>query len=63
MARQSVRTPEEHLRQADRVLGRIIDAVVREGGDIPTLEPDPARPPDPDIPSDHYAMLVRAIVV
>ncbi|MFF3465309.1 hypothetical protein ACWCQN_33385 [Streptomyces sp. NPDC001984] len=63
MARQSVRTPEEHLRQADRILGRIIDAVVREGGDIATLEPDPTRPPDPDIPSDHYAMLVRAIVV
>lgn len=62
MARQSVRTPEQQLREADHVLGEIIDAVVRGGGAVPTLEPDPALPPDPDIPSGHYGMLVRAIV-
>ncbi len=52
------------MRHADAVLGAIIDGVMREnGGTALTLAPDPAAPPpDPDIPTDHYSMLVRAIV-
>ncbi|MGW4485035.1 DNA-3-methyladenine glycosylase family protein [Amycolatopsis sp. NPDC004368] len=44
-------TPEEHLRAADPILGRVVDEVV-------------GRPPvaDPDVPEDHYGVLVRAIV-
>jgi DNA-3-methyladenine glycosylase II len=52
---------EEHLRRADPVLRSIIDAVVRDG-DPPELPADPARPPDPKMPTDRYGVLVRAIV-
>jgi DNA-3-methyladenine glycosylase II len=63
MTRQSARTPEEHLRRADPVLGAIMDGVVREdGGARPTLPPDPSLPPDPNMPTDSYGVLVRAIV-
>jgi DNA-3-methyladenine glycosylase II len=57
------RTPEEHLRRADPVLGAVIDDVIREAGGVrPMLPPDPAAPRDPDIPADHYGVLIRAIV-
>ena len=53
--------PEEHLRAADPVLGAIIDAVARDGNP-PALGPDPAGAPDPNMPTDRYGVLVRAIV-
>lgn len=61
---RSATSPEEHLRHADAVLGAIIDGVMRENdGTALMLAPDPAAPAsDPDIPADHYSMLVRAIV-
>ncbi|GEC03237.1 hypothetical protein SSP24_08920 [Streptomyces spinoverrucosus] len=59
---RSARTPEEHLRRADPVLGTVIDAVMREGGGRPRLPPDPSLPPDPNMPTDRYGLLVRAIV-
>jgi DNA-3-methyladenine glycosylase II len=63
VARRRTRTPEGHLRRADPVLGAVIDEVVREAGGVrPTLPPDPALPANPDIPDDHYGVLVRAIV-
>jgi DNA-3-methyladenine glycosylase II len=56
-------TPEDHLRDADPVLGAIIDQVLSENGGIAlTMPPNPALPPDPNIPADGYGMLVRAIV-
>jgi 3-methyladenine DNA glycosylase/8-oxoguanine DNA glycosylase len=61
---RSATSPEEHLRNADGILGAIIDGVMREnGGTALTLAPNPAPTPlDPDIPTDHYCMFVRAIV-
>jgi DNA-3-methyladenine glycosylase II len=62
VTRQSVPPPEEeHLRQADPVLRAIIDAVVGDGM-RPALLPDPRRPPDPNMPTDRYGVLVRSIV-
>jgi DNA-3-methyladenine glycosylase II len=55
----STTTAEAHLRDADPVLGAIIDQVVQATGGPLTTDPDPA---DPDLPSDHYGVLVRAIV-
>ncbi|QRP47797.1 DNA-3-methyladenine glycosylase [Amycolatopsis sp. FDAARGOS 1241] len=52
-------TPEEHLRQADEVLGRVMDDIT---GTPPKLPPDPDSSGDPDIPKDSYGVLVRAIV-
>lgn len=54
--------PEEHLRQADPVLGAIIDKVMEDNGGPVTTVPDPALPVDPNMPTDHYGVLVRAIV-
>jgi DNA-3-methyladenine glycosylase II len=54
-------TPEDRLRAADPVLGGVIDAVVRDG-DPPTLGPAPAQAPDPNMPTDRYGVVVRAIV-
>ena len=54
--------PEDHLRQADPVLGAIIDKVMEDNGGPLTTVPDPALPADPNLPSDHYGVLVRAIV-
>ncbi|MFC5263134.1 DNA-3-methyladenine glycosylase family protein [Kribbella qitaiheensis] len=54
--------PEEHLRQADPVLGSIIDKVMEDNGGPVTTVPDPALPVDPNMPTDHYGVLVRAIV-
>jgi DNA-3-methyladenine glycosylase II len=62
MRRQSSRTPEEHLRRADPVLGAVIDEVVREGSARPTLQPDQSPPSDPNMPTDRYGALLRAIV-
>jgi DNA-3-methyladenine glycosylase II len=63
MTRQSVGTPEAHLRRADPVLGAIVDRVVREDGDArPMLRPDPRLPPDPNRPTEPYGSLVRGIV-
>lgn len=63
MMLQSARTAEEHLRHADPVLGAVIDEIAHEdGGARPTLTPDPTLPPDPTMPTDHYGVLVRAIV-
>jgi DNA-3-methyladenine glycosylase II len=60
---RSATTPEEHLRRGDPILGAIIDAVVRERrGTGLAWPPDPAMPPEPNIPTDHYSMLIRAIV-
>jgi DNA-3-methyladenine glycosylase II len=56
------RRPEEALRQADPVLGAVIDDVLRSNGGPLTLTPDPELPPDPNMPTGHYAVLVRAIV-
>jgi DNA-3-methyladenine glycosylase II len=61
MSPQPAVAAEEHLRAADPVLGAIIDAVIREG-DPPALPPDPSRPRDPNMPTDRYGVLVRAIV-
>jgi len=55
-------TPEDYLRQADPVLGGIIDDVIRANGGPLTVEPDPAAVPDPNLPTEHYAVLVRAII-
>ncbi|GAA1239427.1 DNA-3-methyladenine glycosylase family protein [Pseudonocardia alaniniphila] len=55
------RTPEEHLRRSDPVLRGIIDGIVRDGNQ-PALRPDPTAPPDPNMPTDRYGVLVRAIV-
>lgn len=60
--RRTTEAPEEHLRQADPVLGSIIDDVVRANGGPLTVEPDPALTPDPNLPSEHFAVLLRAIV-
>ena len=61
MTRQAPGTPEEYLRRADDALGAVIEEVVRDGG-RPTLGPDAALPPDPNMPTDRYGVLVRAIV-
>jgi DNA-3-methyladenine glycosylase II len=40
-----------------------MDDVIREADGVrPMLPPDPSRPSSPDIPADHYGVLVRAIV-
>ncbi|WP_326565266.1 DNA-3-methyladenine glycosylase 2 family protein [Amycolatopsis rhabdoformis] len=52
-------TPEEHLRQADPVLGRAMAEIT---GRPPKLPPDGEAADDPDIPKDDYGVLVRAIV-
>ena len=67
MTMQARRTPEEHLRRADKALGAVIEQVVRGGGrptlvPDPKLAPDPTLPPDPNMPTDRYGVLVRAIV-
>ena len=54
-------TPEEYLRSSDPVLRTIIDGIVRNGNQ-PVLRPDPTAPPDPNMPTDRYGVLVRAIV-
>jgi DNA-3-methyladenine glycosylase II len=60
---RSAATPEDQLRRTDAVLGAIIDRVLTKTGGVPlTLPPDPALPADPNIPTDHYGMLIRAIV-
>lgn len=57
------RPREDQLRQADPVLGSVIDEVLRESGGVrPMLPPEPGTAVDPDIPADHYGVLVRAIV-
>jgi DNA-3-methyladenine glycosylase II len=61
MTRQSVRSPEERLRRADRVLGAAIEGVVRQGGTLPTLPPDPVVSNDPKMPTDRYGVLIRGI--
>ncbi|TDP94788.1 DNA-3-methyladenine glycosylase family protein [Labedaea rhizosphaerae] len=48
-------TAEEHLRRADPVLAAIMDEVVA-GGEAPTLAAG-----HPEMPLDHYGVLVRAI--
>lgn len=61
--RKRARTPEEQLRRADPVLAAIMDEVVQAAGGVaPKLPPGPDSPGDPTIPSDHYGVLVRAIV-
>ena len=62
MTTSADRTPEQRLRRADPVLGGIIDDVVRANGGPLTVEPDPALTPDPNLPSEHFAVLLRAIV-
>lgn len=52
-------TPERHLREADPVLGQVMDDLV---GPPPKLPPDGEAAGDPDIPEDSYGMLVRAIL-
>jgi DNA-3-methyladenine glycosylase II len=61
MTMQSTMTPVEHLRRSDAALGAVIDEVVR-AGDQPTLPPDPTPSPDPNMPTDRYGVLLRAIV-
>jgi len=55
-------TAEEHLRKADRTLGAIVEEVMEEEGGPLMLEPDPAHEPDPNMPTDRYATLLRGIV-
>ena len=56
-------TPEDHLRGADPILGAVIDGVVAASDGVRlTVPPNPALPPDPNIPTGHYGMLIRAIV-
>jgi DNA-3-methyladenine glycosylase II len=62
VTRQSARTPEEHLRRADRVLRTVMDEVVSDGNPPPRLPPDPKPAPDPNMPTDDYGVIVRAIV-
>jgi DNA-3-methyladenine glycosylase II len=52
-------TPEEYLRRADSVLGGVIDDVVRVVGMPLSVSRDTGVP---DLPSEHYGVLVRAIV-
>ncbi|WP_328999581.1 hypothetical protein OHA18_34720 [Kribbella sp. NBC_00709] len=52
-------TAEAYLRRADPVLGKIIDEVVRAVG-TPLSESEDTGVPD--LPSEHYGVLVRAIV-
>jgi DNA-3-methyladenine glycosylase II len=54
--------PEGHLRRADPVLGAIIDQVMEDNGGPLKTAPAPTLPPDPNMPTDHYGVLVRAIV-
>jgi DNA-3-methyladenine glycosylase II len=61
MSLETARSPEEQLRDADPVLGAVIDEVARDG-EAPTLAPDPTLPADPNKPTDRYGVLVRAIV-
>jgi DNA-3-methyladenine glycosylase II len=61
MTRRSVKTAEDHLRSADPVLGAIMDEVAREGS-APMMPPDPTVRDDPNMPTDSYGLLVRAIV-
>jgi DNA-3-methyladenine glycosylase II len=52
-------TPEDYLRRADPVLANIIDEVVQAAG---TLLSESSDTGVPDLPSEHYGVLVRAIV-
>jgi DNA-3-methyladenine glycosylase II len=63
MTRQRTATAEEHLRRADPVLAKVMDEVVRDGGGVaPKFPPDSALPPDPNMPTDRYGVVMRAIV-
>ncbi|MGW6280310.1 DNA-3-methyladenine glycosylase family protein [Kribbella sp. NPDC055071] len=55
-------TPEEYLGRVDPVLGGVIDGIVRADGAPLTMVTDPSLPTNPNIPTGHYAVLVRAIV-
>jgi DNA-3-methyladenine glycosylase II len=55
-------TAEEYLGRVDPVLGGIIDGIVRADGAPLTMVTDPSLPTNPNIPTGHYAVLVRAIV-
>ncbi|HEY4277085.1 MAG TPA: hypothetical protein VGM91_02635 [Conexibacter sp.] len=56
-------TPEDHLRRADQTIGAVIDEVLSErGGEPLTFESRHSGPPDPNMPTDRYGVLVRAIV-
>src|SRR5690242_8455992 len=52
-------TPEDYLRRVDSVLGRVIDDVVEAVG-VPLSESRDTGVPD--LPAEHYGVLVRAIV-
>ncbi|MFD3402025.1 DNA-3-methyladenine glycosylase family protein [Kribbella sp. NPDC058693] len=52
-------TPEDYLRRADSVLAGVIDDVVQAVG-VPLSESRDTGVPD--LPSEHYGVLVRAIV-
>jgi 3-methyladenine DNA glycosylase/8-oxoguanine DNA glycosylase len=54
-------TAEEHLRHADPILAAVMDEVVADGG-APALPPKPAGTPDPNMPTDRYGEVMRAIV-
>ncbi|MEU4194194.1 hypothetical protein AB0E69_20030 [Kribbella sp. NPDC026611] len=59
MGAMPTETPEDYLRRADAILGKVIDDVVRVDG-VPLSEDD--DPGVPDLPVEHYGVLVRAIV-
>ena len=61
MTRQSTASPETHLHRADPVLGGVIDRVVHRGGVLPSLPPDPRLSADPNMPTDCYGVLIRAV--
>ncbi|MFI5695322.1 DNA-3-methyladenine glycosylase family protein [Kribbella sp. NPDC051586] len=52
-------TPEDYLRRVDPVLAKIVDDVIRAEGTPLSDSPDTGVP---DLPSEHYGVLLRAIV-
>ncbi|WP_327292704.1 DNA-3-methyladenine glycosylase family protein [Streptomyces sp. NBC_01198] len=62
MTRQSTESPEDHLRRADPVLAEVIDEAASRGGSRPSVPPDPSQEHDPNLPTDRYGVLVRAII-
>jgi DNA-3-methyladenine glycosylase II len=59
MPAMTAETPEDYLRRADSVLAGVIDAVVKAVGVPLSVSRDTGVP---DLPTEHYGVLVRAIV-
>jgi DNA-3-methyladenine glycosylase II len=61
MPTQRSRAPQKHLRSSDPVLAEIMDKV-DAAGSPPRWPPDPTVLDDPNMPTDSYGVLIRAIV-